>query len=86
MRRFVVAVSLSHLFFLGSYVKLGAIRPWQAVGSVFGGSSLWVALMLSAACAPLVLGAAVWMIDSVWQRRLIRLLPYIVLCKMPART
>jgi len=68
MRRFVLAVSLAHLVLLGGYVKLGAIRPWQALTYIFGGGYLWVVMLLSAAAAPFLLGAVAWAIDSFLRR------------------
>ena len=56
MSRFVIAISLAHLFLFPAYVKLGAIQPWQAVGSIFGGGPYWIVLMVSAALAPILLG------------------------------
>ena len=64
MSRFILAVSAAHLVLLPAYVKLGAINPWQAVGSLFGSGSLWALMMLSAAAAPFVLGSIAWGIDS----------------------
>lgn len=60
MGRFIVAVSLAHLFLFPAYVKLGAIQPWKAVDSIFGGGYLFTALMVSAALAPLLLGYLGW--------------------------
>ena len=56
MGRFVIAVSLAHLFLFPAYVKLGAVQPWQAVDSIFGGGFLWFMLMASAVVAPFLLG------------------------------
>ena len=55
MSRFVIGVSLAHLFLFPAYVKLGAIQPWQAVGSIFGEGPLWWVLMGSAIVAPFLL-------------------------------
>ena len=68
MRRFVLAVSLAHLLLLPAYVKLGAINPWQAVNSLFGGGFLWLVMMLSAAAAPFLLGTLAWITDVVFRR------------------
>jgi hypothetical protein len=69
MRRYVLAVSLAHLALLPGYVKLGAINPWQAVGTLFGGGYLWLVMMLSAAAAPFLLGFTVWAVDAILVRQ-----------------
>ena len=56
MGRFVVAVSLAHLYLFSAYVKLGAVQPWASVDSIFAGGFYWLVLMLSAILAPFLLG------------------------------
>ena len=66
MRRYVLAVSIAHLFFLAFYADSGAIRPWQTVSPVagFGEIPQFTVLMVSGAAAPFVLGALAWAADT----------------------
>ena len=71
MRRYALAVSIAHLFFLAFYVESGGIRPWQTVSPVagFGEILQFTVLMLSGAAAPFVLGALAWAVDTGVRRR-----------------